>query len=147
MQQWRSVFRQLIARQFLTVDMKGFGSLLLTEQSKPLLQGETQVFLRRDERIKKPARKQREKTPVQANEPDLLEKLKARRRQLAVEQGLPPYVIFHDSTLMEMANIPYPPAPEELLQVSGVGLSKLEKYGETFLAVIRSHQNEPSTEI
>ena len=143
MQQWRSVFRQLIARRFLTVDMKGFGSLLLTEQSKPLLQGETQIFLRRDDRIKKPTKKQREKTPVQANEPDLLEKLKACRKQLAVEQGLPPYVIFHDSTLIEMANN-LPASPEELLQVSGVGLSKLEKYGDTFLAVIRSHQNEPS---
>ena len=144
MQQWRSVFRQLIARRFLTVDMKGFGSLLLTEQSKPLLQGETQIFLRRDDRIKKPTKKQREKTPVQANEPDLLEKLKACRKQLAVEQGLPPYVIFHDSTLIEMANN-LPASPEQLLQVSGVGLSKLEKYGDTFLAVIRSHQNEPPT--
>ena len=142
MQQWRSVFRQLIARRFLTVDMKGFGSLLLTEQSKPLLQGETQVFLRRDDRIKKPTRKQREKTPVQANEPDLLEKLKAHRKQLAVDQGLPPYVIFHDSTLIEMANN-LPASPEELLQVSGVGLNKLEKYGESFLAVLRSHQLEP----
>ena len=86
LQQWRSVFRQLIARQFLTVDMKGFGSLLLTEQSKPLLQGETQVFLRRDDRLKKTPRKQREKTSMQATDPNLLEKLKARRRQLAVEQ-------------------------------------------------------------
>ena len=123
----------------LTVDMKGFGSLLLTEQSKALLQGETQVFLRKDDRIKKPPRKQREKTPAQVNQPDLLEKLKARRKQLAVEQDLPSYVIFHDSTLIEMANN-LPTSPEELLQISGVGLSKLEKYGEIFLAVIRSHQ-------
>ena len=140
MQQWRSVFRQLIARRYLTVDMEGFGSLLLTEQSKPLLQGEAQVFLREDAKIKKPQRKQRI-TPEQVNDPDLLEKLKARRKQLAVEQGLPPYVIFHDSTLAEMAQR-LPDNPEQLLQVSGVGLAKLEKYGEIFLAVIRSHTRD-----
>ena len=140
MQQWRSVFRQLIARRYLTVDMEGFGSLLLTEQSKPLLQGEAQVFLREDAKIKKPQRKQRI-TPEQVNDPDLLEKLKARRKQLAVEQGLPPYVIFHDSTLAEMAQR-LPGDPEQLLQVSGVGLAKLEKYGEIFLAVIRSHTQD-----
>ena len=140
LQQWRSVFRQLIARRFLAVDMKGYGSLLLTEQSKPLLQGEAQVFFREDGRIKKPARKQRE-IPEQVNDPDLLEKLKARRRQLAVEQGLPPYVIFHDSTLVEMVQR-LPGDAEQLLQISGVGLTKLEKYGETFLGVIRSHNRE-----
>ena len=140
MQQWRSVFRQLIARRFLTVDMQGFGSLLLTEQSKPLLQGEAQVFFREDAKIKKPQRKQRI-VPEQVNDTELLEKLKARRKQLAVEQGLPPYVIFHDSTLAEMAQR-LPDNPDQLLQVSGVGLAKLEKYGEIFLAVIRSHTRD-----
>ncbi len=140
MQQWRSVFRQLIARRFLTVDMKGFGSLRLTDQSKPLLQGEAQVFLREDDRTKKPPRKQRI-TTEQVDDTELLEKLKARRKQIAVEEGLPPYVIFHDSTLAEMVQ-QLPGNQEQLLQVSGVGLTKLEKYGETFLAVIRSHIGE-----
>ena len=140
MQQWRSVFRQLIARRFLNVDVQGFGSLLLTEQSKPLLQGEAEIFFRKDDTIKKPPRKER-KAPEQVDDPDLLEKLKARRKQLAVEQGLPPYVIFHDSTLAEMVHR-LPDNPEQLLQVSGVGLGKLEKYGEIFLAVIRSHTRE-----
>ena len=140
MNQWRSVFRQLIARGFLTVDIKGFGSLQLTEQSKPLLQGETQVFLRKDDKIKKPPRKQRH-TLGQVKDPELLEKLKAHRKQLAVDQGLPPYVIFHDATLMEMVHR-LPGSPDELLQVSGVGAHKLEKYGESFLAVIRAHQDQ-----
>ena len=142
MQQWRSVFRQLIARRFLTVDMEGYGSLRLTEQSKPLLQGEAQVFLREDDKSKKAPRKQRV-TPGQVNDPDLLEKLKARRRQLAVEQGLPPYVIFHDSTLAEMVQR-LPGKPEQLLEISGVGVRKLEQYGETFLAVIRAHHLDKS---
>ena len=140
MEQWRSVFRQLIARGFLSVDLKGFGSLLLTDQSRPLLQGEAQVFLRKDDRIKKTPRKQR-KTPLQVGDPELFEKLKACRTQLAVKQGLPPYVIFHDTTLVEMTQR-LPSGPDELLQVSGVGAHKLEQYGEQFLAVIRAHRDE-----
>ena len=140
MEQWRSVFRQLIARGFLSVDLKGFGSLLLTDQSRPLLQGEAQVFLRKDDRIKKPTRKQR-KTPLQVSDPELFEKLKACRKELAVKQGLPPYVIFHDSTLVEMTQR-LPSGPDELLQVSGVGAHKLEQYGEDFLAIIRAHRDE-----
>ena len=143
MEQWRSVFRQLIARGFLSVDLKGFGSLLLTDRSRPLLQGEAEVFLRKDDRIKKPTRKQR-KTPLQVSDPELFEKLKACRKQLAVKQGLPPYVIFHDSTLVEMTQR-LPSGPDELLQVSGVGAHKLEQYGEDFLAVIRAHRDEAST--
>ena len=141
MEQWRSVFRQLIARGFLSVDLKGFGSLLLTDRSRPLLQGEAEVFLRKDDRIKKPTRKQR-KTPLQVSDPELFEKLKACRTQLAVKQGLPPYVIFHDTTLVEMTQR-VPSGPDELLQVSGVGAHKLEQYGESFLAVIRAHRDGP----
>ena len=143
MEQWRSVFRQLIARGFLSVDLKGFGSLLLTDRSRPLLQGEAEVFLRKDDRIKKTTRKQR-KTPLQVNDPELFEKLKACRKQLAVKQGLPPYVIFHDSTLVEMTQR-LPSGPDELLQVSGVGAHKLGQYGEDFLAVIRAHRDEVSS--
>ena len=141
MEQWRSVFRQLIARGFLSVDLKGFGSLLLTDRSRPLLHGEAEVFLRKDDRIKKPTRKQR-KTPLQVSDPELFEKLKACRKQLAVKQGLPPYVIFHDATLVEMTQR-LPSGPEELLEVSGVGAHKLEQYGEDFLAVIRAHRDGP----
>ena len=139
MEQWRSVFRQLVARGFLTVDLKGFGSLLLTDRSRPLLQGDAEVFLRKDDKIKKTPRKQR-KTPLQVSDPELFEKLKACRKQLAVKQGLPPYVIFHDTTLVEMTQR-MPSGPDEMLQVSGVGAHKLEQYGEDFLAVIRAHRH------
>ena len=139
MAQWRSVFRQLIARRFLTVDVNGFGSLQLTGLSKSLLQGETQIFFRKDDTSKKPVRKQR-KTYEKAGDPALFDKLKACRKALAGKQGLPPYVIFHDSTLLEMTQR-LPSSPDELLEVSGVGMHKLEKYGESFLDVIRSHRS------
>ena len=139
MAQWRSVFRQLIARRFLTVDVNGFGSLQLTGLSKSLLQGETQIFFRKDDTSKKPARKQR-KTCEKPGDLALFDKLKACRKALAGKQGLPPYVIFHDSTLLEMTQR-LPSSPDELLEVSGVGVHKLEKYGEHFLDVIRSHRS------
>ena len=139
LEQWRSVFRQLIARRFLTVDVQGFGSLRLTELSKPLLRGEAQVFLRKEEKVTQARAKARDRTPVQVSDPTLLEKLKTRRRQLAQEQGLPPYVIFHDTTLVEMTQ--YLPAnAAQLLQITGVGAHKLQQYGEEFLAVIREHE-------
>ncbi|MCY4211164.1 MAG: DNA helicase RecQ [Gammaproteobacteria bacterium] len=140
-EQWRSVFRQLIARRFLAVDVQGFGSLRLTEHSKPLLRGETQVFLRKEEKAPRATAQPRARTAAQAaqvSDPTLLEKLKACRRQLAQEQGLPPYVIFHDTTLVEMTQY-LPATPEQLLQISGVGAHKLKKYGAEFLAVIQAH--------
>ena len=140
MEQWRSVFRQLIARRFLAVDMEGFGSLRLTAQSKPLLQGEVQIFFRRDDKLQKPLRSRRDKTDEQVSDPALLEKLKACRKQLASQQGLPPYMIFHDAALIEMVRC-LPANQAEFLQISGVGEAKLEKYGEDFLTVIRDHGN------
>ena len=137
-EQWRSVFRQLIARRLLAVDVQGFGSLRLTEHSKPLLRGETQVFLRKEEKTPRAKAQPRAGTPAQVSDPTLLEKLKDCRRQLARAQGLPPYVIFHDTTLVEMTQY-LPATPQQLLQISGVGAHKLKKYGAEFLAVIQAH--------
>ena len=145
LQEWRSVFRQLIARRFLTVDLQGFGALRLTGESKSLLQGESRIFFRKDDKLKKPSRQPRHKALPEVADLKLLEKLKTRRRELATEQGLPPYVIFHDSTLAEMTQR-LPANPEELLQVNGVGLSKLEKYGADFLSLIRAHQDNRETD-
>jgi ATP-dependent DNA helicase RecQ len=75
----------------------------------------------------------------------LWEALRERRRELAEEQGVPPYVIFHDRTLQEMCTI----LPQNLVQfgrITGVGERKLDKYGDTFLAVINEHlQESPQT--
>lgn len=144
--QWRSVFRQLIARRFLSVDIEGFGSLQLTALSKPILQGETRVQFRKDKKTEKPSRSRRLPDIEQPGDPLLLQELKACRKKLATQQGVPAYVIFHDATLIAMA-ASMPGNPEELLEISGVGQNKLEKYGETFLSVIRDHQTVEHTEI
>ena len=137
---WRSVFRQLVARGLLSVDMEGYGSLKLTESSRPVLRGEEEVLMRRDLRPGRAAKKRKTKEPLPPPDPatwdeELWEALRARRTDLAKTQKVPPYVIFHDSTLREMVE-QRPRTLEEFERLSGVGETKLRRYGEEFLAVI-----------
>jgi ATP-dependent DNA helicase RecQ len=145
--QWSSVYRQLVAAGFITVDMEAYGGLKLTETSRPVLRSEQEVWLRRDaapvkrERATKVERDARRKQPFAgANEDPLWQALKAKRMELAREQGVPPYVIFHDSTLLEMLNLK-PQTLIEMGQISGVGQSKLTKYGDDFLKVLEDVAN------
>jgi len=139
--QWRSVFRQLVARGYLAVDVAGFGGLHLTEQSRPLLKGNEKISLRKDvsssTKTKGKSKGHKNKHNIKDEDAKLWQALRACRKALADEHGVPPYVIFHDATLMEMME--YKPTEDsQLLKVSGVGESKLEKYGAAFLAVIAS---------
>ena len=134
--QWRSVFRQLVGRGYLSVDLQGYGALKLQEKCRPLLRGECDIALRLDQKQK--VAKRQTKTPL----PDdinvgLWEALRECRRELAEEQGVPPYVIFHDSTLVEMCSV-VPKTLDDFSRLSGVGERKLMKYGEAFLAAIRN---------
>lgn len=141
--EWRGIFRQLIARGLLRVDVEGHGSLKLDECCRPLLRGETALHLRRETRAPSPVRARSGHARVVASDFDpedqaLWEALRACRRRLADAQGVPPYVIFHDSTLADMVHLA-PVTQRELAEVSGVGVAKLERYGDEFLAVIRQH--------
>jgi len=141
--EWRGIFRQLIARGLLRVDLEGFGALKLDESCRPLLRGETRVHLRRQGRAprsERPRRAAREsvETAFDPGQAELWEALRACRRRLADAQGVPPYVIFHDATLREMVYTA-PASREALADVSGVGVAKLERYGDEFLAVIRQY--------
>ncbi len=135
--QWRSVFRQLVARGYMSVDLERYGALRLEEKCRPLLRAEETIFLRKD--IK--PRKAKQQTKVQlAPEVDvaLWEALRECRRQYAEELGVPPYVVFHDSTLQEMC-LRLPQNMEEFGSLSGVGERKLERYGPAFVSVITDH--------
>ncbi len=137
--QWRSVVRQLVARGYIRVDLDGFGSLQLTEQCRPILRGEQPIHLRQDSkeaRVKKSRGQSALSQTIAPHEEPLWEALRACRKQLADEQGVPPYVIFHDSTLQAILR-ERPLSAAELLQISGVGQRKQERYGEPFLAVVR----------
>jgi len=138
-QQWRSVLRQLVARGLLEVDMEGYGSLMLTPQSRRVLRGESELLLRRDPPV---AKAKRERTArgarLSPDRHDLWEALRQRRRELAESQRVPPYVIFHDASLQEMAER-RPRTLEEFADISGVGEAKLRRYGQTFLDIICAH--------
>ena len=141
--EWRGLFRQLIARGLLRVDLEGFGALKLDESCRPLLRGETRVDLRRQDRPVRPARsqassKESEEPAFDAAQQELWEALRVCRRRLADAQGVPPYVIFHDATLREMVR-DAPVSLEQLARISGVGVAKLDRYGDEFLSVIRQY--------
>jgi ATP-dependent DNA helicase RecQ len=158
--QWSSVYRQLVAAGLLAVDMEGFGGLRLTEAARPVLRGEQPVSLRRDAEVKKTSRTRgtggaggkvgktkggadARATLAGANDDPLWAALKARRLELAREQGVPPYVIFHDSTLLEILSR----RPKNLAAfagISGVGQAKLARYGEAFLKVLRDAEDDGS---
>lgn len=141
-QQWQSIVRQLIAANLLTIDMSGFGGVRLTDQSAAILRGAETIALRIDP--DKPTRKKKAEQKREAKSDnkrgpvpndDLWRALKNKRLELAKEQGVPPYVIFHDSALLEM-HARRPRTLVEFEEISGVGKSKLTRYGNIFLALI-----------
>ncbi len=146
-QQWSSVYRQLVAAGFINVDIEGYGGLHLTEAARPVLKGQQEVWLRRDaEPVRRKASKAERGSRLReafagANDDPLWQALKARRMELAREQGVPPYVIFHDSTLLEILSRK-PQTLDEMTQITGVGQAKLAKYGDAFLQVVAALANK-----
>jgi ATP-dependent DNA helicase RecQ len=139
---WRGLFRQLIARGLLAVDIEGHGGVHLTDACRAVLRGEQQLWLRRDIKPVKVKKTKAERAVHRAFENDgdhqLWEALRERRRELALLQNVPPYVVFHDATLAAMVE-QRPLTLSELAHISGVGERKLEAYGADFVAVIRAH--------
>ena len=135
--EWQSVFRQLIAAGHVIADADRFGGLVLTAKCRPLLRGQESIRFRKDP-VQKTA-KRLTKTPLPEDiDVALWEALRAHRRDLAEEQGVPPYVIFHDSTLQAMAEL-MPSTLEAFGDLPGVGTRKLDKYGQGFIDVIKQH--------
>jgi ATP-dependent DNA helicase RecQ len=128
----RPVARVLIARDALRAD--DYGGLSFGPSARPILKGEESVGL-----VVQPKRERKRKRAEQQDYPHdpLFEALRAKRREIAKERGVPPYVIFHDSTLREMAGL-HPTTLAGLSQVTGVGEAKRETYGDAFLEVLRN---------
>ena len=140
---WRSLLRQLLVLGYVRVDYDGYGALILTEESRSLLRGETTVRVRED--IKPSTARSKSRRPasdVAPSDAALWEALRECRRQLAGEHNVPPYVIFHDATLKQMA-AERPRDLPALLTIGGVGQAKLARYGERFLAVLQAHGATP----
>jgi ATP-dependent DNA helicase RecQ len=143
--EWQGIFRQLIALHLLTPDGE-FGSLKITPQGVAFLKNKEPLHLRRHTPKPKSKRRDRERTaalPATEAGADidhaLFAAMKAKRLELARAQSVPPYVIFHDRVLLELA-ARKPATLAAMGQISGVGQSKLEHYGKTFLAVVSAHE-------
>ncbi len=139
---WRSVYRQLVARGYVNVDHDSHGALKLNENCRSLLKGDEQIELRRDryEPSRKYEKEYREvgRVVVEEHDQTLWEQLRQLRRSLAEEQNVPAYVIVNDKTLMEL--VKYRPRNQlELSQISGIGQYKLEKYGDALLKVLADY--------
>ena len=144
---WQAVLRQLVAQGLLEPDPEAFGGLRLTEAARPVLRGEQAVRLRRPRPPAarnagaKRGRGTAASVPAQIPPADapLWEALRACRLSLAREQNLPPYVIFHDTTLLAMLRA-RPATLDALAGLPGIGGRKLERYGAVFLDVLQAHR-------
>ncbi|MEO0866185.1 MAG: RQC domain-containing protein, partial [Pseudomonadota bacterium] len=132
--QWGAIFRQMMGLDLVRPDPERHGALRITHAAKPVLKGEVPVTLRRDTIVSTPKRIQA-KAMISEEDAPLLAALKAQRRSLAEAQRVPAYVVFPDRTLIEMAE-QRPATLDAMARINGVGAKKLERYGQTFLAVI-----------
>jgi ATP-dependent DNA helicase RecQ len=133
---WRGVARQLVARGVLDVVVENHGELVATEAARPVLRGEEAVMLRHDTAVAaSPRRAASASAPVASGDP-LFEALRAWRRGVAQGQGVPAYVVADDRTLGGIAAA-RPGSIEALLEVPGMGRSRVERYGEDILRVVR----------
>ena len=137
--QWRSVYRQLVARGYLSVNFD-HGQLFLNDKCRGVLRGEEALELRLDPIVnaQKTRSKQQNNMPIAEENRALWEALRACRKTLAEEQSVPPYVIFHDATLKELLDVK-PTTLQEFGAISGVGQKKLDKYGGCFLKAALEH--------
>jgi len=141
--EWQGIFRQLIAQGLLQVDVAGHGGISLTEEGNDFLKQKPALYFRKppkSERKEKSAKKSSPaKIPLEGEyENSLFTALKTLRLEIAKAQNVPPYVIFHDKTLMEMVRAK-PQNLEDMEDISGIGESKRARYGEAFLHAIAAH--------
>lgn len=143
LKEWQSIVRQLVSHGLLQVDMDHHGIIRITSEGVRFLKEKKEIQLRIDPRpaeSSKRALRAQSAAGADLSEADqtLYKKLKALRLIIARDQNLPPYVIFHDRTLIEMA-VYKPKTLEDMGHINGVGQSKLERYGQSFLSVMNGH--------
>ncbi len=133
--EWRTLYRQIIARGLLKVDVEGYGSVQLTDSARPVLKGDEQLTLRKMVKVSKKSKERKNRSFSGAESNTLWDALREHRKALASEQGIPAYMIFHDATIAEMTER-QPQTLEQLGRISGIGEKKLDNYGQGFLDVI-----------
>ncbi|MDH3559427.1 MAG: RecQ family ATP-dependent DNA helicase, partial [Gammaproteobacteria bacterium] len=141
-QEWTSIIRQLIHHGYLVQDIANYSVLKLTEAARPLLRGEVTLSLAKP-RIREQTKKKRPRADAAHGPYDeaLFDQLRDLRKHIADEQGVPPYIVFGDASLIQMAR-DKPTDEAELLNITGVGQHKLDKYGNDFLNTIALYSVE-----
>ena len=139
--EWNTVARQLVAAGCVVADSSRFGALRLTPEAAPILRGDQTISFRRElpratQKVGKTAREPVSTELLSEEQRALFDALRAERRRLAAAQNVPAYVIFHDSTLLQMA-LRQPQTATEFADLPGVGAAKVERYFEPFLRVIQ----------
>jgi len=132
---WHSLIRQLLAAGLLAVDPGGHGGLRLDPAARSLLRGEQEFRMRRSVEKTEKSSAARKRAGTTGGDQPGFEQLRALRLELSRGEGVPPYVIFHDATLLAMLEAA-PKSLAEMAEVHGVGRHKLEKYGQAFLACL-----------
>ncbi|MBO9420212.1 DNA helicase RecQ [Labrenzia sp. R4_2] len=141
---WQSITRQIVAAGYVDVDHARYGALVLTEKARPVLRGEERIRLRKDRSASGLKNTRTSRAASLADELDqedrlLFDRLRRLRTQIARDQSVPPYVVFPDATLAGIAAA-RPVTPDSLLSVSGIGQSKLDKYGEAVLDLVEAFE-------
>lgn len=135
--EWENIFRQLIHLGYIAQDFTHYGVLCLTPAARPVLKGEVTVVLGQPRAVIKPeAKGKRQRGGISEQHRELFDALRVLRKQIADAASVPPFVVFSDATLLEMASAK-PANERELLMITGVGEHKLRKYGVAFLDVLR----------
>ena len=145
---WTSVIRQGMIAALLEKDIENYGLLKLTPKGVKFLEDPYLIDLYKDQDFEKLGQnevEEEQQQSAQAYDEKLFELLKVERKRVAKSKGLPPYVIFQDPSLEEMATV-YPTTKEELSQINGVGMGKVEKFGNSFLQVIQNYVTENEIE-
>ncbi|UCS93609.1 DNA helicase RecQ [Echinicola marina] len=141
---WKSVIRQAMILHFLDKDIENYGVIKLSSISEDFLKDPHPVMLSKDHDFEEMIENEESEefsNGKKAYDEKLFELLKVERKRVAKSKGLPPYVIFQDPSLEEMATV-YPTTREELAQINGVGMGKVAKFGSPFLKLIENYVEE-----
>ncbi|MFD2516162.1 DNA helicase RecQ [Pontibacter locisalis] len=141
---WSSVLRQVLLSEYLEKDIENFGVVKLTQKGRDFIFNPQAIQLTKDHNYEQEVKEDEEKEGSQAaagHDEVLFDLLKSLRKKLAKEKGLPPYVLFQDPSLKEMATV-YPTTKEDLAHIAGVGMGKVQKFGKPFLDLITKYVDE-----
>ncbi|WP_207432475.1 DNA helicase RecQ [Sabulibacter ruber] len=141
---WNSVIRQALLFDYLEKDIENFGTLKITEKGEKFIQSPHAIKFAKDHNFDEEVQQEEEKEETQAaagHDAVLFDMLKALRKKLAKDMNLPPYVLFQDPSIKEMATT-YPTTKEDLAHIAGVGMGKVQKFGKPFLELISKYVEE-----